>query len=196
MVRRVTRVRGSVGSRLWRGGNPGEQRLADGGQPAVARADSRGDQGFEADEAAGTGWSRCAGPRASGKAGDRWKRRPSSGGSRGEPGEGLASAVKPGGRGHEHRTSGTAAENHKGAERPRERTATRSEEQRSEGRTPRTVCGMEQGREARVCWQTAGRLREPESGTATGVDVPVVHGASPGDVVEGARNLAGAGPGV
>jgi len=55
---------------------------------------------------------------------------------------------------------------------------------------------MKQGREARVCWQTAGRLREPESGTAAGVDVPAVYGASLGDVVEGARNLAGAGPGV
>jgi len=55
---------------------------------------------------------------------------------------------------------------------------------------------MRQGREARVCWQTAERLRKPESGTAVGVDVPAAYGASPGDVVEGARNLVGAGPGA
>ncbi len=55
---------------------------------------------------------------------------------------------------------------------------------------------MEQGREARVCQETAERPRKPESGAATGVDVPVVHGASPGDVVEGAKDLVGAGSGV
>lgn len=35
---------------------------------------------------------------------------------------------------------------------------------------------MRQGREARVCWQTAERLRKPESGTAVRVDVLAVLG--------------------
>jgi hypothetical protein len=46
---------------------------------------------------------------------------------------------------------------------------------------------MKQGREARTCQETAERSRKPESGTAAGPDGPLHHGASPGDVVEGAK---------
>jgi hypothetical protein len=55
---------------------------------------------------------------------------------------------------------------------------------------------MKQGREARTCQETAERLRKPGSGTATGQDGPSHHGASPGDVVEGAENLEEAGSGA
>lgn len=54
---------------------------------------------------------------------------------------------------------------------------------------------MKQGRGPRVCQETAEGLRKPESGTAAGDGRPAAHGADPGDVVEGAKNLMGAGAG-
>jgi hypothetical protein len=54
---------------------------------------------------------------------------------------------------------------------------------------------MKQGREARVCQETAERLRKPGSGTATGDGRTRRNGASPGDVVDGAKNLVGVGAG-
>jgi hypothetical protein len=54
---------------------------------------------------------------------------------------------------------------------------------------------MKQGREARACQETAERLGKPASGTAVTSDKVIVHGASPGDVVEGAKNLVGVGSG-
>jgi hypothetical protein len=55
---------------------------------------------------------------------------------------------------------------------------------------------MRQGREATICQETAERPRKPASGTATDPDGPSHHGARRGDVVEGAENLEGAGPGA
>jgi hypothetical protein len=55
---------------------------------------------------------------------------------------------------------------------------------------------MKQGRTARACQETAERLRKPASGTATVWDGPSQYGASPGDVVEGANDLEGAGSGA
>jgi len=55
---------------------------------------------------------------------------------------------------------------------------------------------MKQGREARTCQETAEGPKKPESGTATDPDGPSHHGARLGDVVEGAQNLEGAGPGA
>jgi len=46
---------------------------------------------------------------------------------------------------------------------------------------------MKQGREARVCHETAEGLRKPESGTAAEVDDTAVNGADPGDAVKGRR---------
>jgi hypothetical protein len=52
---------------------------------------------------------------------------------------------------------------------------------------------MKQGREARACQETAERLRKPGSGTAADRGRTAADGASPGDVVEGAKNLVGVG---
>ena len=54
---------------------------------------------------------------------------------------------------------------------------------------------MKQGREARACQETAERLGKPESGTAADGGRAAAHGASPGDAVEGAKNLVGVGTG-
>jgi hypothetical protein len=42
--------------------------------------------------------------------------------------------------------------------------------------TPRDGCGTKQGREVRACWETAERLRKPESGTEAGVTARLITG--------------------
>jgi hypothetical protein len=102
--------------------------------------------------------------------------------------------VKPGGRGRAHRTSGTAVENCKGAsDSERSTRSQRGAKLRREN--PTGGSGTKQGREARTCQETAERLRKPGSGTAARRDGSLHDGASPGDVVEGAKNLEGAGSG-